>query len=138
MTVGLDIGMAITGLVKVVVELLIGMRDLVGSIPKCQALLASLDTLHKVLQRALKEYELSMATIGTIRLHDLKKTNDLLLRCLRDCDKSCKDYDAVLTKILRSRIRPLKWKMSQADLKDVAARLESNKSTLLTCLSTIR
>jgi len=135
MVVGVDVTVTILGLAKFILDLTNGLRGLVGSVPKCQSLVESLETLQSVLKEALKEYELFMSVAGAVLAQELGK---ILLRCVQDCDKTCKAYDATLTKILQSKVRPLLWKISQDDLKDLAARLEANKSTLLINLSTIR
>ncbi len=72
------------------------------------------------------------------RDEDMTNNQPLLLRCVQDCDKTCKDYDAALTRILQSKIRQIKWSMSQPELKDIGSRLEANKSTLQLCMTTIR
>lgn len=124
------------GLGESVTTLIAGIRELGSrsSMPKCEAYLKNLQTLREVLQHARKECELALSPFNH---GNLPNTNNPLPQCLQDCDSTCRDYDAILTKILRSKIRKFAWRFYQSGLMDVAARLESNKSTLQICLSTI-
>jgi hypothetical protein len=104
--------------------------SLIGSIPKCNGILRELETLLKDLERIRDEYGKTVSLLKPRGSSGLQLVDSLLARCMADCKSTCKKYDAILTAVLKSNIRPLKWRSSQEDLKHVAIRLEAKKKAL--------
>ena len=138
MVTGLEIAATVAGLAKFLLDLIDLATSLARSVPKCKGLLRDLETLLKVLERIRDDYGRTISLLQPRGASGLQVVNSLLARCIDDCGLTCREYNRILTAVLKSKIRPLRWRSSQEDLKYASARLEANKSTLTLCLSSIR
>ncbi|KAJ3545791.1 hypothetical protein NM208_g2332 [Fusarium decemcellulare] len=130
---------SIAGLVTFAGKLISTLNGLRGCGPKCSALIQSMQNLRDVLERVQAEYEKTLDMVNRLNgaSSSLSITNSLLSRCLGGCSLTCRDFEAILGKISRSKVRSLKWRLAEGDLEHLATRLEGDKSTLVLLLASI-
>ena len=140
MVTGMEILPILSGiktLVESIISLAAGLR---GASSASAALLQQLTTFARVLQIVEQEFTTTLQLCGESNTCSvgLDVTMELLKSCLNDCSETCEQYHRMLAKISTSRVRSLRWKQAEAELKCLYSNMESRKSTLQTLLQSIR